>query len=243
MWRTAWALGGLVAVIVGLCSGVQAQMGQGAGGIGAGTIPGTPFGGAIDPSMVQVREGFRVIPSISVGQRYDSNVYFTPKQPGLDREDFVSTAVPQVRGYYLGDSFAVNAMASAIGEYYAKNPTLNYVGANTGIVLDLRKLVDRWWQGAALTVSDTYIYSPQAPAFLIGNISGSSGNPFATGFQVGRANLSRNVLNTDLSIPLNQTVSLTGSYSNGFTRFGTSQAQQPGALINSITRLTRRGSR
>ncbi len=143
-------------------------MGSGAAGIGAGTIPGTPFGGAIDPSMVQVREGFQVIPSLSVGQRYDSNVYFVPKRPGLDREDFVSTAVPQVRGYYVGNWFDLNASAAAIGEYYAKNPTLNYVGANTGLVLNLSKLLDRWWQGATLTASDTYVYSPQAPTFLIG---------------------------------------------------------------------------
>ncbi len=92
----------MVALMVGF--GAQAQqMGAGAAGIGAGTIPGTPFGGAIDPSMVQVREGFQVIPSLSVGQRYDSNVFFVPKRQGLYRKDMVSTAVPQVRGYYVGN--------------------------------------------------------------------------------------------------------------------------------------------
>ncbi len=145
----------MVAVLVGLGSGVQAQqMRSGVVGIGAGTIPGTPFGGAIDPSMVQVREGFQVIPSISVGQRYDSNVFFVPKRQGLDREDFVTTAVPQVRGYYVGNWFDVPATASAIGEYYAKHPTLNYVGANTGLVLSLSKLLDRWWQGATVLQRD-----------------------------------------------------------------------------------------
>lgn len=208
-------------------------MGAGAAAIGAGTIPGTPFGGAIDPSMVQVREGLQVIPSVSVGERYDSNVYFVKKRPGLDREDFVTTAVPQVRGYYVGESFAVNAMASAIGEYYAKNTNLNYVGANTGLALNLSKLLDRWWQGAMFTVSDTYIYSPQAPAFLIGNLAGGTTNPYAAGFQVGRASVSRNILSTDLALPLNQTVSLTGNYSNGFSRYGASNVPQAGALINS----------
>jgi len=207
-------------------------MGMGGAARGAGTIPGTQFGGATDPSFVEVREGFQVIPSVSVGQRYDSNVFFSPKRQGLDREDFVTTAVPQLRGTYVGDSFMVNATAGATGEYYAKNTTLNYVGANTGIVLDLRKLVDRWWQGAALTVSDTYIYTPQAPAFLIGNLSGSQTNPFATGYQVGRANVSSNIFAANLSMPLNQTVSLIGSYSNGFLRFGQSQVQQSGVLLS-----------
>jgi len=228
-----WVLGGLVAVLVGLSSGAQAQqVGTGAAGIGAGTIPGTPFGGAIDPSMVQMREGFQVIPSISIGQRYDSNVFFVSKRPGLDRGDFVSTAVPQVRGYYVGNWFNVNATAGAIGEYYAKNPSLNYVGTNTGIALDLAKLLDRWWQGALLTASDTYIYSPQAPAYLIGDLSGNSANPFVRGFQVGRATVSRNVARADLSLPLTQTVNLIGSYANGFIRYGTPEVQQP-VLINS----------
>lgn len=230
----AWLLGGIVAAIFGLWSDAHAQqVGAGAAAIGAGTIPGTPFGGAIDPSMVQAREGFQVIPSVSVGQRYDSNVFFVRKRQGLDREDFVTTAVPQVRGYYVGNSFDVNATASAIGEYYAKNTSLNYVGTNTGIALDLRKLLGRWWQGATLTISDTYIYSPQSPAFLIGDFAGANADPFARGFQVGRATVSRNIMRADLSMPLNQTVSLTGSYSNGFLRYGTSDVQQNGALINS----------
>ena len=174
-----------------------------------------------------------MIPSISVGQRYDSNVYFVPKRQGLDREDFVSTAVPQVRGYYVGNWFDMNASAAAIGEYYAKNPTLNYVGTNTGVVLNLSKLLDRWWQGATWTASDTYLYSPQAPAFLLGNQAGTGATPFATGFQVGRANVSRNVVSTDLALPLTQTISLLGSYTNGFNRYGTSDVQQSGVLINS----------
>jgi hypothetical protein len=133
--------------MVGFGAGAQAQqMGAGAAGIGAGTIPGTPFGAPLVP----VREGFQVIPSIAVGQRYDSNVFFVPKRQGLDREDVVSTAVPQVRGYYVANWFDVHATAAAIGEYYAKHPTLNYVGANTGLVLNLSKLLDRWWQGATV---------------------------------------------------------------------------------------------
>ncbi len=232
--RYAWALGGLVTVLVGLGSGAQAQqMGSGAAGIGAGTIPGTPFGGAIDPSMVQVREGFQVIPSLSVGQRYDSNVFFVSKRQGLDRVDFVTTTVPQIRGYYVGNWVDVNATAGAIGEYYAQHPTLNYVGTNTGLVLSLSKLLDRWWQGATLTASDTYVYSPQAPAFVVGNLAGANATPFAAGFQVGRANVSRNMLRTDLTVPLTQTVSLIGSYATGFIRYGTSNVPQAGILLNS----------
>lgn len=222
-------MGGLAIVLVGLSSGVQAQQ-MGAGG--AGTIPGMQFGGAADPSMVPLRDGFQVIPSLSVGQRYDSNVFFARKSPGLQREDFVTTAVPQLRGAYVGDSIAVNAVAGATGEYYAKHTDLNYVGANAGLALNLSKLLDRWWQGATLTAADTYIYSPQAPMFAAGNLAGDPATPHVTGFQVGRATVSRNVVRTDLALPLNQMLNLTGSYANGFLRYGSSDVVQAGALLN-----------
>lgn len=206
---------------------------MGATGIGAGTIPGTPFGGAVDPSSIQLKEGFQVIPSVAVGQRYDSNVYFVPKTPNLDRADYVTTTVPQIRGLYAGDLFVVNAAASAIGEYYAKNTNLNYVGTNTAGAVDLSKLFDRWWHGSTVRIADTYMYTPQAPAFVVGDFSGTSTNPFATGFQVGRVNASVNNLMVDLAAPINQTVSVTGSYMNGFLRYGTSDAPQAGTLISS----------
>jgi len=115
-------------------------------------------------------------------------VFFVPKRQGLDREDVVSTAVPQVRGYYVGNWFDVHATVASIGEYYAKHPTLNNMGASTGLVLNLSKLLDRWWQGATLTASDTYVSSPQAQAgatVLQGDMSYSNvdnqfnGNTFA----------------------------------------------------------------
>ena len=36
---------------------------------GMSSIPGTAFGGATDPSMIQLKEGFHVIPSIMVGEK------------------------------------------------------------------------------------------------------------------------------------------------------------------------------
>ena len=67
----------------------------------------------------------------------------------------------------------------------------------------------------------------------MGNLAGSSATPFASGFQVGRVNVNRNVLRTDLAVPLTQTISLLGSYATGFIRYGTSEVLQAGVLINS----------
>lgn len=206
-------------------------MGGGAAG-GLGSIPGTAFGGATDPGMLQLQEGFRIIPSIMVGERYDSNVFYAPKTPGLNREDFVTTTVPQVRGLYVGSLVSVNAMASAVGEYYAKNTALSYVGTNTGAIVDASKLVSQLREGTRLTVFDTYSYTPQPPAFLTGDLSGQGTNPFVRGFQTGRANMQSNVFGANLSVPITQVVSVIGGYTNGFIKFGSSELQQPGSLLD-----------
>jgi hypothetical protein len=191
------------------------------------------FGGATDPSVVQRRDGFQVIPSIAVAERYDSNVFSQAKVPGLDRSDYVTTAVPQIRGLYGSSAMTVNATVGANAEYYAKNTNFNYVGTNAALSLDLSPMLERLWNGMTFTVSDRFIYTPQPPSFLVGNQEGDTSNPFLRGQQVGRVNVTSNTVGATLSAPLTQTLSLTGGYSYGFLRFGTSEVQQPGALLNS----------
>lgn len=218
----------------GLCSVSQAQI----GGVGGGmpTIPGTEFGGATDPSSIQIRDGFQVVPSVQVSERYDSNVYFAPKSllQGLNPEDFVTTVAPQVRGVYTDHEHLVkvNAVVGAVGSYYAKNTELSYVSANVGAILDMSDLVSRWRPGARWTVSDTFFYSPQPPAFLVGGQSGEQANPLVAGFQAFRTNTRSNSVNTLFELPLNKTVKLGGSYTNSFIRYGASQVPGAPTLIS-----------
>lgn len=214
---------------VGLCSLSQAQM----GGMGGGmpSVPGTAFGGATDPSSIQATtDGLRIIPSVQISERYDSNVFFASKSQlqGTAPDDFVTTVSPQVRGLYSDHDklVKVNATVGAVGSYFANNTGLNYVGANAGVGLDMSDLMSRWRPGARWTVSDTFFYSPQPPAFLLGNQSGEQVNLLLTGFQAARTNTSSNSINTQLELPLSSTVKLTGSYTHSFIRFGASQVPQ-----------------
>ncbi len=207
---------------IGTSSISQAQM----GGMGGGMpiVPGTPFGGATDPSSIRVTEGLHVVPSVQVSERYDSNVYFAPKSQlqGLTPEDFVTTVVPQVRGLYTDHEnlVKVNAVVGAVGSYYYVNNTeLSYVGANAGVVLDMNGLVSQWGPGARWTVSDTFFYSPQPPAFLTGGPLGEQANPLVAGFQAYRINTTSNSVNTVFEFPLNRTDNLTGSYRNSFIHY------------------------
>lgn len=218
-------MGGVLAITLGLVSIGHAQL-------GGGYVPGTAFGGATDPGALQITEGFRVVPTVMIGERYDSNVFFRPRTPGLDREDFVTTTSPQIRGLYAGSLISVNAVGGATGEYYAKNTGLNYIGANASAVLDMSKFLSQWWRGSMWQVTESYINSAQPQSFLTGDVSGASVNPFVRGYQVGRTNYQNNIVSTNLSVPLNQTVALIGGYSNGFIKYGSSSVQQ-GTLLDS----------
>jgi hypothetical protein len=228
----------ILGIVGGLCSLSQAQMGGVGSGMGGGmpNIPGTAFGGATDPSSIQAVNGLRIIPSVQVSERYDSNVFFVSKSQlqGLTPEDFITTIVPQVRGLYADrrELVKVNAMVGAVGSYYTNNTGLSYVGANAGVVLDMSDLLSQWRPGARWTVSDTYFYSPQPPAFLIGGQSGEPANLLVAGFQASRTKTNSNSFNTTLELPLDSTVKLTGSYTNSFIHYGASQVPRAITLIS-----------
>jgi len=199
---------------------------------GMGGIPGTAYGGATDPSALQITDGFRLIPSVFVGERYDTNVLFAAKNSGAVKEDYVTTATPQLRGLYAGNLVTVNAAAAAFAEYYVKNTALSYVGTSAGAMIDASKLASRVREGTRLNAFDTYIYTPIPPAFLTGDVAGEGNNPYLRGFQVGRANTQSNIFGANLAVPISQVVDLTGGYTRGFIKFGSTDVQQPGALLN-----------
>ena len=126
----------------------------------------------------------------------------------------------------------VNATVGAVGSYYANNTGLSYVGANAGAVLDMSDLLNRWRPGASWTVSDTFFYSPQPPAFLLGGPSGEQANPLVAGFQATRTKTNSNSVNTMFELPLNRTVNLNGSYTNSFIHYGASKVSQAATLIS-----------
>ncbi len=228
----------ILGVGLGCCSLSQAQVGGAGGGISGGMpiVPGTAFGGATDPSSIRPGDGLRLVPSIQISEHYDSNVFSAPKDllQGQTPEDVVTTVSPQVRGLYTDHEHLVklNAVVGAVGSYYVNNTGLSYVGANVGAILDMSDWLSRWRPGSRWTVSDTFFYSPQPPTFLIGGQSGEQANPLVAGFQAFRTNTSSNSVNTLFELPLSMTVKLTGSYTNSFIDYGTSEVLQATSLIS-----------
>lgn len=212
--------------------------GMGGGGGSIGAIPGASFESATDPSSMRTASGFHIVPMVTVGQRYDSNVFFAPKTPGLDRDDFVTTVSPQARVFFVGDLISVNTRVGAIGQFFAKNSELNNVGANAGLVVDASKFLGQFWPGTRFTVSDHYVFTPEPLAFLTGNLDTQEVNPLLRGFQAIRANTHSNSVSVALAVPVSQSLDLTARYLNSLTHFGEPKIQQEGVLDGALLNTT-----
>jgi hypothetical protein len=169
------------------------------------------------------------IPAINIMERYDTNVFNLPKTPGLVRDDFVTTISPQLMimpnptGLVTG-----RAQVGAVGEIYAKNPGLNYVGGNVGGMLDLSRLVQQAIPRLTLLVSNTFSYTPQPPAFLGGGAVNASGEPasqdladsYARGLQVQRVNTLSNTASAISTYALTPSIYMYGNATYVVQRFG-----------------------
>ena len=74
------------------------------------------------------------IPSLCVSERYDSNVFYAPTTPGLQRDDFVTDVNPMVRVNHNGDYATGYLDVGGFYETYARNSDLNFFGtADTSV--------------------------------------------------------------------------------------------------------------
>jgi hypothetical protein len=176
----------------------------------------------------------RVVPWISVAERYDSNVYFF--RAGQNLQDYVTTVVPGARIEHRGQLVEGNVTAQMTGEYYVKNPGLNYFFPSGGLYLNLDKVVGQWDQRWKLQVSDNVTYTPRPPAFVAPIPQNASVSPtiaastpdFIRGIQAVRANSLMNYAAVNSQYSLTPSASLVGSYVNQFMRFGNRFTTTPG---------------
>src|SRR3989442_13666024 len=127
----------------------------------------------------------KLVPSLAVSERYDSNVVFVA---GRNLEDYVTNISPQVKVVHKGRMIDGTVQGGATGEVYVKNPGLNYIALNGGVNLNLDNAVAQLVRGAGLKVLDTFYYTPQAPAFVAPGSGSQVSEAFVRGIQAGRAN-------------------------------------------------------
>lgn len=163
------------------------------------------------------------IPSVNFSQRYDSNVYFGPKEfipSGRQASDLVTTTGAQVQllnKSRLGDSLL---SAEVNGSVFAYNTDLAFVSTNVFAASDLSGLVSELVPGFKLRVSDAFQYTPEPPAFLTGGKPNELSDVFSRGIQAVRANTFTNTVQAQSEYSLSRLVGLRSDYSYSLYKVG-----------------------
>lgn len=160
-----------------------------------------------------------IVPVVTISERYDSNVFNAPKIAGINREDWVSTATPQLNFIHRGTAAQTILQLNGIGERYVNNPGLNYFGGGANLAMNLNRLVQEYNPRLSLTLSNGTFYTPQAPAFGPPNPDVEP-NVFARGIQIVRVNTFSNASSATATYLLSPMTSIRVSYTYSMLRFG-----------------------
>lgn len=181
---------------------------------GAGALAAAMLGG-----ISSVMADTLFVPALSLSGRYDSNIFSSPKIPGLRQDDWVSTVTPQLNILHQGNLAQGTLQLTGVGEQYLHNSGLNYFGGGANLNLNLSRLVQRYNPRLSLTISNSTLYTPQAPSFASPSADADP-SIFLRGIQVVRVDTFSNSSSASLSYAFSQLTSFRVSYSYSVIRFG-----------------------
>ncbi|HJT21704.1 MAG TPA: hypothetical protein VJ746_14605 [Nitrospira sp.] len=182
-----------------------------------------------------------LIPSVSVQETYDSNVFYTPKsllQPGSKPEDLYTSVIPQLNVAHTSSLIQGSLFAGAAITRYINNPNLDYTGINAGGYVDAKRWADKISQRiSALTVRGLYQFTPASTAFAapsggLGTGFGSTNitTPVNAGLITNRVSTHVYNLGVTGGYILTPTTNLTGMYTYTRMSFGS----QSGGVDNQL---------
>lgn len=172
---------------------------------------------------VTVSADTKLIPSVSLSERYDTNVFFAPPEflpPGQRRSDFVSTIGGGMQVIHKTRDVEASFLGGADANAYAYNTGLNYFSTNAEAYAKLDGWAGRLTEGAHLLISDRFRYTPEQPSFLTGTKAQTIEDPFLRGIQGFRANTFSNTAAVNGEYPIFRGLGLQGSYSFSTYRIG-----------------------
>ncbi|TKB59324.1 MAG: hypothetical protein E8D49_08360 [Nitrospira sp.] len=121
-----------------------------------------------------------IIPSLTVSERYDSNIFFVPKSllaPGSKPEDFITSVPAQLNVTHEGSLISGSLFGTGIVTKYLNNPSRDFIGWNVGGRLDLTNAATQVSQRiTSLSVRGSYRSTPATTGF------GAAGGGLGTGF-------------------------------------------------------------
>ena len=183
-----------------------------------------------------------IIPALSVSERYDSNVFFTPKSNlGPDRkpEDFITTVTPQINIAHTGSLIRGSLSGAGLVTRYLHNPNLDFTGYNANGFLDLKNMANQVSPRiVSLRVRGTYQFTPSTSGFgatgggLGTGFGATSGGILDNGLVTNRVSMNRYTLGLDGGYQLTRITTLTGAYIYNKISFGAQSAGTNIALFD-----------
>ncbi len=176
----------------------------------------------------------KITPSVGLSQRYDSNVFYGPKEfipTGRQEWDLVTTVDQQVQilnKSRLGDT-AIGAGVS--GNVFAYNTDLSFVSTNVNASSDLSGWTNELLPGLKFRVSEAFLYSPEPPAFMTGGKPGQTADVFSRGIQSVRANTFKNVLYAGSDYLFSRSASFRTDYTYSLIRQGSIRALEAAPIV------------
>jgi hypothetical protein len=168
-----------------------------------------------DPLLVH--SDTRIIPSLTIAERYDSNVFFVR---GSHLQDFVTTVTPQVMVEHRGRLISGTLTGTLTGEHYVRNPGLDYIAPSVGAELNLDSVLAKIDRRAKLTISDKFRSTPQPLAFIGPQTGNDVPESFVRGIQSARANTRTNMFKAMGSYELTQASSFQVTYMHSIREYG-----------------------
>jgi hypothetical protein len=197
--------------------------------------------GFFDPTTVDADT--KVVPSVTVAERYDSNVFYAPQSfvPIQRLWDFVTVVAPEVKVQQSGTAIEGDLRVGGSANTYVNNPGLNYFSANAAFHLNLDNWISQLMERTGLQVDEYFQYTPEQPSFLTPKAEITSA-PLLLGIQAFRANSLFNVARATGTYDISPTLSVQGTYLNSITSFGRAfVAAGPGAFFSTTTQTASAG--
>jgi opacity protein-like surface antigen len=165
----------------------------------------------------------KFLPSLSVAERYDTNIWYAPAEflpPGTRLDDFATTVAGGLQVLYKERDVEASLIAGGDFNAYVYNPGLNYF--NT--IIEGSATLDGWAKrlvrDSRLRVADSFRYTPESPGFIAGVKGGVVDDPFLRGIQQFRANTFSNTASIDASAPVYRDLAFAAGYSFSLYRVG-----------------------
>jgi hypothetical protein len=185
--------------------------------IGLGLVIAVVFAQDVRADPVLVQSETKVIPTLTIAERYDSNVYFIQ---GRNLEDYVTTVTPQLKVDHSGRLVSGTLLATLTGEAYVKNPGFNYIAPSGALNLNLDNLIGQLDRRAKLKIGDSFMFTPKPLAFIGPSTGSEVPDTFVRGIQAARANSRTNVATATGAYILTPWATLQGNYTYSTLRFG-----------------------